>query len=139
VPDMAAVNAERAVSAQLQDQIWKLAIESNKAAPNTGVTVLLLPALNAMFDITTTRAEVMRLHPPLIVFTMLGVLALASSLLAGYDMAGRSRLNLLHSVGFILVIAFTVYVITDYEYPRMGLIHMTDSDAVMVELRKSMQ
>jgi hypothetical protein len=139
VPDMTAVKAERAVSAQLQNQIWKVAIESNKSVPNPAVTVLLLPALNAMFDITTTRAEAMRLHPPMVVFAMLGVLALACSLLAGYDMAGRSRLNLLHSGGFILVMAVTVYVITDFEYPRMGLIQMTDSDEVMVELRKSMQ
>jgi hypothetical protein len=69
---------------------------------------------------------------------MLGVLALACSLLAGYDMAGRSRLNLLHSAGFILAVAVTVYVITDFEYPRLGLIEMTDSDVVMADLRKSM-
>jgi hypothetical protein len=28
--------------------------------------MLLLPALNAMFDITTTRTEVAKLHSPLI-------------------------------------------------------------------------
>jgi hypothetical protein len=138
IPDMEAVAEERAVSAGLQKDIWKLAVASTTLVENRAATMLLLPSLNAMFDITTTRAEAMRVHPPLIVYGMLGVLALACSLLAGYEMAGRARLNLLHAGGFTLAVAVTVYVITDFEYPRMGLIKMTDSDVVMVELRKSM-
>jgi hypothetical protein len=59
-------------------------------------------------------------------------------LFAGYDMASRKRLNLLHSAGFALVLALTVYVIIDLEYPRLGLIQMTDSDQALVDLRKSM-
>jgi hypothetical protein len=45
----------------------------------------------------------------------------------------------LHSTGFALALAVAVYVIIDLEYPRMGLIRMTDSDQVLVELRKSMK
>jgi len=100
--------------------------------------VVLLPALNAMIDITTTRTEAARVHPPLIIFVMLGALTLACSLFAGYDMASRKRLNMLHSAGFALVLALTVYVIIDLEYPRLGLIQMVDSDQVLVDLRKSM-
>ena len=69
---------------------------------------------------------------------MLGTLTLACSLIAGYDMANRKRLNLLHSAGFALVLAVTVYVIIDLEYPRVGLIQMTDSDQVLADLRQSM-
>jgi len=46
-----------------------------------------------MFDITTTRTEAARVHPPLMIFGMLGALTLACSLFAGYDMAIRRRLN----------------------------------------------
>jgi hypothetical protein len=54
--------------------------------------MLLLPALNAMLDITTTRTLMTRMHPPTIIFIMLFGLALASALLAGYSTAGtRSR------------------------------------------------
>lgn len=100
--------------------------------------MLLLPALNAMFDITTTRTEATRRHPPAIIFAMLGLLTLACSLFAGYDMAGRPRLNLLHSVAFALVLSVTYYVIIDLEFPRLGLIQMSDSDQVLVDLRKGM-
>jgi hypothetical protein len=67
--------------------------------------MLLLPALNAMFDITTTRTEAARVHPPLMIFGMLGALTLACSLFAGYDMAIRRRLNVLHSVAFAVVLS----------------------------------
>jgi hypothetical protein len=36
--------------------------------------MLLLPALNARFDITTTRTEAAKLHPPVMIFAMLGAL-----------------------------------------------------------------
>jgi hypothetical protein len=137
VPDMTAVKAELARSAELQGEIWKLAVSS---APENGSPVgqMMLPALNAMIDITTTRTEAARIHPPLVVFVLLGVLALACALFAGYDMAVRRRLNPLHSLAFALVLSVTVYVIVDLEYPRVGLIRVTDSDQLLSDLRKSM-
>ena len=39
-------------------------------------TMLLLPALNAMIDITTTRSMAAQTHPPAIIFVMLCVMAL---------------------------------------------------------------
>jgi hypothetical protein len=139
VPDMAAVRQELARSAGLQQEIWQLAISSSRSAGSSAAPVVLLPALNAMFDITTTRTESVRLHPPPVIFVMLGTLALACSLFAGYDMAIRKRLNPLHSLAFAVVLSVTVYVIVDLEYPRVGLIRMTDSDQVLVELRKTME
>jgi hypothetical protein len=48
--------------------------------------MLLLPAVNQMIDITTTRTVAGLTHPLEIIFVMLCVLALACSLLAGYGM-----------------------------------------------------
>jgi hypothetical protein len=70
---------------------------------------------------------------------MLGALALTCSLFAGYDLALRKRRNILHSLSFAVVLAVTVYVIVDLEYPRVGLIKISDSDQAMVDLRKSME
>jgi hypothetical protein len=137
-PDIISVRAELARSVKLQTEIWSLAVSGSREPKVDATPLLLLPALNAMIDITTTRAETARLHPPLIIYLMLGMLTLACSLFAGYDMAVRRRLNLLHSTAFAVVLAVTVYVIIDLEYPRVGLIRMTDSDQVLVELRQSM-
>jgi hypothetical protein len=139
VPDMAAVHAELARSAELQGEIWALAVSATRDAGTSTAPMLLLPALNAMIDITTTRTEAVRFHPPLILFVMLGTLTLACSLFAGYGMSTRPHLNLLYSLSFALVIAVTVYVIVDLEYPRVGFIRITDSDQVLTDLRQSMK
>ncbi|MCE9518835.1 MAG: DUF4239 domain-containing protein [Verrucomicrobia bacterium] len=138
LPDLDAAKAALGKSTALQKDIWTLAVSSSMESAPASAPMLLLPALNAMFDITTTRTEASRVHPPLIIFAMLGVLTLACSVFAGYDMAGQPRLNLLHSVAFAIVLSVTVYVIVDLEYPRLGLIQMTDSDEVLVELRATM-
>ena len=54
-------------------------------------------------------------------------------------MAGRKRLNPLHSAAFAVILAVTVYVIVDLEYPRLGLIRIADSDQVLVDLREGMK
>jgi flagellar motor component MotA len=79
------------------------------------------------------------MHPPAIIFVMLGVLALMSSLLAGYAMAGGKTRSWIHVVGFALIMATTVYVILDLEFPRLGIIRIDAFDQVFVDLRQSMQ
>jgi hypothetical protein len=137
VPDKEMVKQELARSVKLQGEIWALAAGSSQKSQAT--TLLLLPALNAMIDDTTTRTEAAAIHPPLIIWVMLGSMTFACSLFAGYDMAGRKTLNLLHSVAFAVVLAVTVYVTIDLEYPRLGSIRITDSDRVLVDLRESMK
>jgi hypothetical protein len=51
----------------------------------------VLPALNAMIGIMTTRTIALQVHPPTIIYARLFCLALMSSLLAGYRIAGGPR------------------------------------------------
>jgi hypothetical protein len=97
-----------------------------------------MPSLNTMFDIATTRAVALQIHPPPIIFVLLGVLPLICSLLAGFDAAARKSRSLIHMLGFAAVLSITVYVILDYEYPRFGLIREDAMDRVLVELRQGM-
>jgi hypothetical protein len=139
IPDMAAVQDALARSAALQTEIWRRATAAtmSEGAPPSG-PMLLLPALNAMFDITTTRTAVTRMHPPAIIFFMLAAVALASSLLAGYGMAGGKAHSWMHMISFAAIIAVSVYVILDLELPRLGLIRVQNFDQLLIDLRKSM-
>ena len=140
LPDIEAVKAELMRSTQLQGEIWTQAMAAGRmeGAPPPA-TMLLLPALNQMIDITTTRTMVTQLHPPIVIFAMLYGLALASALLAGYGMAGGKSRNWLHIIGFAAVMAMAVYVIIDIEYPRLGLIRVDTYDQALVDLRASMK
>jgi hypothetical protein len=101
--------------------------------------MLLLPALNAMIDITTTRTMATQIHPPAIIFVMLFGLGLASALLAGYGMASAKSRSWPHMLGFAAAMAVTVYVILDLEYPRFGFIRVDAFDQALVDLRESMR
>ena len=69
---------------------------------------------------------------------LLSGLALGCSLMAGYGMAGGKGRSWTHIIGFAAVMAITLYVIIEIEYPRLGLIRVDAVDQVLVDLRKSM-
>jgi hypothetical protein len=138
IPDMAAVEAELRRSATMQADIWSRAVAGCAARGDPATTSLVLPSLNAMFDITTTRTFAARLHPPGVVFALLFALALACALLAGFGMAGSAHPEWLHMVAFAAVLALCVYVILDFEYPRIGLIRVDAFDQVLLDVRRSM-
>ncbi|HEU4531986.1 MAG TPA: hypothetical protein VFR59_12410 [Steroidobacteraceae bacterium] len=131
-------HAELQRTRQLQDAIWKLGVTAMQEQGSPAATTLFLGALNTMIDITTTRSAATTLHPPRIVFFLLIVLVLAGSLLAGDGMAEGSKRSWLHVIGFALLMSFTVYVIFDIEYPRLGFIRVDAIDQLLVELRRSM-
>jgi hypothetical protein len=137
--DIDVATRELARSNELQNEIWDRAVEASASAPDQRAAVLLLPALNEMIDVTTTRLMATRVHPPKIIHVMLCLLALTSALLGGYAMAGSRRRSLVHVVVFAAIVALTVYVIVDIEYPRFGLVRVDDFDRVLVELRASMK
>lgn len=124
----------------LQGRIWAqaLAVSRQPDAP-AQATTLLLPALNDMFDITTTRAAATENHPPLVIFVLLGALSLIGALLVGYDMAPNRERTWLHPAIFAFMMSLAVYVIIDLEYPRLGLIRVDQADHLLLDLRKSMQ
>jgi hypothetical protein len=139
LPDLDAAMAQIAKANEMQREIWNLSIAAAKEAPSPQVTMVLLPALNAMFDIANTRYWSTQLHPPVIIFALLGALALICSLLAGFGMAGGKARSWIHIVAFAAILALTVYVIIDMEYPRMGFIRVDAFDRALVEVRASMQ
>lgn len=140
LPDIAAAKAELAHSAMIQRDIWKQAIAASRLPDSHPDSAkLLLPALNTMIDIAATRTMASRIHPPVVVFWLLFVLGLGCSLLAGYGMAINTRRNWLHIVLFVASVAVCAYTILDIEYPRRGLIQLTEYDQVLVELKDSMR
>ena len=140
LPDIGAAREELGRSMRLQADIWSQAIAAARlpeARPNTDL--LVLPALNQMFDITTVRVVATQMHPPTIIYLMLVGLALASALLAGYQSANEKVHDWVHRVGFAGIIAFTIYVILDVEYPRLGWVRIDAFDQVLVNMRAGMK
>jgi len=140
LPNMQAAAQEMAKSKQIQEEIWTEAVAATRlpgSHPDTGK--LLLPALNSMFDIMTTRTMALQIHPPRIVYALLFGLGLVCSLLAGYRMANGEHRSWLHILSYTFITVIIVYVILDVEYPRAGLIRMQTADQLLVQVRENMK
>ena len=136
MPDLEAAGVELKRAQELQAVIWAAAVEGSRGGPPS-TAMLLLPALNQMIDITTTRSMARQMHPPAVIYVVLGVVSVAGALLGGYAMAAAGR-SWLHTMAFVVVMAITVWVILDLEFPRAGFIRLDSFDQAMVDVRASM-
>ena len=128
--------AELARSSALQQEVWTGAVAACRDVPSA--TVVVLPALNEMFDIATTRLAATQMHPPGIVYVVLALISLVCGFLVGYEMGGTEVASRSHMIVLAFVLSFTFYVILDFEYPRLGFIRIDDFDNLLVQVRASM-
>jgi len=139
IPEFELAHEEIGRSTELQQQIWKRSVLACRDLKDPATTSLVLGALNTMFDITTTRAAAGQLHPPKVVFVLLFTLGLCCALVAGHGMARAPKPPWLHMIAFAAMMASSVYVILDVEYPRAGFIRIDAFDSLLVQLRASMR
>ena len=139
LPDLAASNAQATRATALQQEIWNGTTAAlREAAP--AATLLLLPALNEMIDVSTSRAVALSTHTPLIILGALSMMAMFCSLLVGYGLAGSKPFNMvLHMVGFASVMTATIFVIVDLDYPRVGLIRLEFVDQALMDTLAGMK
>jgi hypothetical protein len=140
LPSMAAAEKEIANSEKIQEEVWSEAVAAIRlpdSHPSAGL--LLLPALNNMIDISTTRTMALQIHPPRIIYALLFSLGLICSLLAGFRMSSGQHRSWLHILGFTVLTVIIVYVMLDVEYPRAGLIRLESADQLLVNLREKMK
>lgn len=140
VTDEREVLARLAATDGLQKEIWNKALAAAKR-PDAAINaaILLVPALNEMIDITTTRVVASQNHPPPAVFILLSGLCLVAALLIGQGTASHQPRRWFYPIVFAAILSTTVYVIVDIEYPRLGFIRIDNADRVLAELGKSMQ
>jgi len=122
-----------------QDVLWTRAVAACLGPGGEPARMLLLPSLNESFDAVEMEYLNRRIHPPVIIYAMLGMAALAAAVFGGMGVAVGTTRNWSHIVGFAATIAIAVWVIVELEYPRFGVIRVTSFDQTLVELRESMR
>ena len=134
-------NVERDIppdTLRLQQQIWKQAVLAS-AAPGASpdAAKLLLPAINAMVDITATRQNAFHLHPPSIVFLLLFGLSCVCAFMAGSSVSSAGP-NWYYALALAITVTLTIYATLEIEHPDRGLIRLVDSDQALSDLRSTM-
>jgi hypothetical protein len=139
MPDAAAVQAHQNEALRLQSEIWSKTIAALREDSNPQAQILVIPALNEMMDLTTTRRIAGATHVPSLIVGLIFAVALLSGLVAGYGMSERRRLYRIHVTILAAVVAITVFVILDLENPRAGLIRLDVADQAMDMTRQAMR
>jgi hypothetical protein len=139
LPDLDAAKAEVARANSLQSQIWTQAVTACRDSGSLPAALLLLPALNEMFDAAATRTAQAQIHQSVVVLGMLGLLALAGSLLAGFRLGTDRFRDWFLESAYVIVITLAIFVILDLEYPRMGFIRIDSLDQLLIDVRQSMK
>jgi hypothetical protein len=134
--DEPGASGEMPKAAKLQQAIWSRAVSATKdGVPGA---ILLVPAVNQMAEVASSKAIAVQTHLPELVFGFLIAAALLSGLVAGFGMARGGR-NWLSIITYASVVALTMYVMIDMEYPRAGLIRIGAADRAMTALRDSIR
>lgn len=120
------------------DEVLAAAQAATKTPEGNKFLIAVIPPIDEMLDVATARKAAQRNHPPTALFVMLVVLSFGGALLIGYAMGAESRRRLVHAIMFALAVGMTLYVILDLEWPRRGIIRVDDADALLHELRHSM-
>jgi len=73
------------------------------------------------------------------VFVLLICVSLLSGVLAGFAMSKRRRRSWLHLVLYAFVVAISIFILIDLEYPRTGHVQLQAVDKALVELLDSIR
>ena len=115
-------------------KVWKIVADYARIAPETTRTSEMIPALNAMIDITTTRRAAGESNIPDSIMYFLFMLCICSAFLLGYD--NKRKIDWVILIGFTIMLTLTVFTIVDLDRPRSGLINMDGPNQKIVELRE---
>ncbi len=130
-------NQEFTRAAAIQQQICSRAVTAGQNDSTHNIVRILLPALNDMIDVTTSRAIALDTHLPALIFLLLICVALLSALLARHVMAKGKHRSALHLILYAAIISITIYAVLDLDEPRSGLIRLDRADQAFVPIAES--
>lgn len=122
-----------------QNDVWSRSVAASLAPGGEPARLLLLGSLNEVFGLVEKERMARWIHPPLMIFVMLGLSALSAAMFVGYGIADGQPRNWIYIVGVALTISVATYVIIDLEYPRLGLIRVDPMHRALTDLRATMR
>lgn len=105
--------------------------------PEKLVAAQILPEVSDMFDASENQRLAMKFHPPPIIWQALICLSLVGSLVAGYNLGIEKKRDWFLTIIFTVLMAGTIAIILNLEYPRIGFVRLDDFDMELIALRKT--
>lgn len=134
--DVAKIMQAKAKSDAWAAEIWRRAMDMSKEPGMLIPSNHMIPALNAMIDITTTREASLKARIPDIIILSLFTLAIIVTFIAGFSSNTIRKKDWIVIAGFALLTSLIIYITLDIGRPRRGLINSNIGQEAIVELRK---
>jgi hypothetical protein len=94
----------------------------------------MVPSLNEMIDIVTSREAARNAMVPGIILIVLCILILVSAFLSGYGSKNLER-NKVLVLAFALITTLALYLVVDLDNPRQGFVNLNKAEQLLVDLR----
>lgn len=118
-------------------KLWKRATELSKNPDNLAATQQMIPALNDMIDVTTTRLSGEKAKVPQSILIMLFFLAMIIAFYGGYSEGRKGKVDWLVQTGFCVLVSLVVLFTLDLDRPRRGFVNLDIPNQTMIDLRKN--
>jgi hypothetical protein len=117
-------SADLAEASRLQSQMWHAATKG--VAGNPLMAYSVLPPVNDIIDLNSTRiAAAIKQLPVLVIALLIACSALSVGVIGyGTGMSGRRRLSL--TLPLVIVVGTSLWIIIDLDHPRSGLMQLSD-------------
>jgi hypothetical protein len=120
-------------------KLWKRATALSKDPANLAATQQMIPALNDMIDVTTTRLSGEKAKVPQSILVMLFFLAVIISFYGGYSEGRKGKIDWLVQIGFCVLVSLVVLFTLDLDRPRRGFVNLDTPNQTIIDLRKNFQ
>ncbi len=115
------------ISAQLQSELWALAVQVAQDDPRPVISGTFINALNTMIDAQSKRNALLQMQVPEVVLILLFIVFISSGGILGYSsgLSGHRVMAPTLMVSFLIVLI--VFIIIDLDRPKRGLIQVDQS------------
>jgi len=133
--DLEKIVATQKESGIISQRMWDRAMQQSKIPTNQVASMQMIPALNAMIDITNTRWYANIAKVPDMVLYLLYILTCSCGFYSGYLSKANKKIDLVNIMGFCILTCMVVWVIIDMDRPRTGFVNMEKTHQAIVDLR----
>jgi hypothetical protein len=135
--DLKGILAADSLSQVISAKLWARATRLAANPENLAATQQMIPALNTMIDITTTRISGEKARVPESILYMLFFIAFISAFYGGYAAGRKGAIDWLVEIGFCLLVALVILFTLDLDRPRRGFVNLDTPNQTIIDLRKN--
>jgi len=125
------------LSQEIASRLWKRASTLSKNPANLAATQQMIPALNNMIDIITSRSSGEKAKVPESIILMLFFLAMIIAFYGGYSEGLKGKMDWVVQLGFCLLVSLVILFTLDLDRPRRGFVNLDISNQTIIDLRKN--